>query len=437
MITKQKAERLRKKILESRLRLMEDKPFFAILLMYLKFVAVPEMKKVSTDGTAIYFAPEYLDKLHQWEVDFVLCHQIMHIVCGDIFTPPDILCDSYHLSCDIRINCLLDKMNIGVDSYSHLGHIYKRIPGTQNCYEDPAEMTPEEIFRELPLNIDAFDEQTKNKFLFDSDSFWNNEKGNPDGAITLIDFYAEDSLLSFAEESDAEGAGSGGGLLLKQKWRSRAAFAAKQAANNGKKGNGHGNFSELMERFIQNRSGSSLDWKKILNDFVQEEICDYSFSPPDRRFFDTGFFLPDFNEKDFFTKDVLFWADTSGSVDEEELSIVYAEICSALEQFDGKIRGKLGFFDTEVVEAIEFDNASELLKIVPFGGGGTDFRPIFEYISENQEKLPACVVIFTDGEGDYPDESAALGIPVLWIINNDYVTPPFGKIARLNMEKYS
>ena len=76
-------------------------------------------------------------------------------------------------------------------------------------------------------------------------------------------------------------------------------------------------------------------------------------------------------------------------------------------------------------------------KIVPFGGGGTDFRPIFEYISENQEKLPACAVIFTDGEGDYPDESAALGIPVLWIINNDYVTPPFGKIARLNMEKYS
>ena len=298
-------------------------------------------------------------------------------------------------------------------------------------------MTPEEIFRELPLNIDAFDEQTKNKFLFDSDSFWDNEKGNPDGAITLIDFYAEDSLLSFAEESYAEGTGNGGGILLKQKWRSRAAFAAKQAANNSKEGKGHGNFSELMERFIQNRSGSSLDWKKILNDFVQEEICDYSFSPPDRRFSDTGFFLPDFNEKEFFTKDILFWADTSGSVNEEELSIVYAEICSALEQFDGKIRGKLGFFDTEVVEPIEFDNASELLKIVPFGGGGTDFRPIFEYISENQEKLPACVVIFTDGEGDYPDESATLGIPVLWIINNDYVTPPFGKIARLNMEKYS
>lgn len=435
MITRQKIERLRKKIIESRLRLMEDKPFFAILLMYLKFVAVPKMKNVSTDGTAIYFAPEYLDKLHQWEVDFVLCHQIMHIVCGDVFTSPDILCDSYHLSCDIRVNYLLEKMNIGVDSYSHLGHIYKRIPGTQNCCEDPAEMTPEEIYSKLPLNIDAFDEQTKNKFLFDSDSFWGNEKETVDGAITLIDFYAEDSLLSFSEEINAEGKGSGGSVLLKQKWHSRAAFAAEQTIN--KEGNGHGNFSELMERFIQNMSGSSLDWKKILNDFVQEEICDYSFSPPDRRFSDTGFFLPDFNEKEFFTKDILFWADTSGSVDEKELSIVYAEICSALEQFDGKIQGKLGFFDTEIVEPIEFDNAAELLKIVPFGGGGTDFRPIFKYISENQEKLPTCVVIFTDGEGDYPDENAALDIPVLWIINNDYVTPPFGKVARLSMGKYS
>ena len=437
MITRQKTERLRKKILESRLRLMEDKSFFAILLMYLKFIAVPDMKKISTDGTAIYFAPDYLDKLHPWEVDFVLCHQIMHIVCGDIFAPPDILCDSYHLSCDIRANCLLDKMDIGVDSYSHLGHIYKRIPGTQNCFEDPAGMTPEEIFNELPLNIDAFDEQTKNKFLFDSDSFWDNEKEAVDGAITLIDFYAEDSLLSFAEEANADGTGNGGNILIKQKWKSRAAFAAKQVADSGKDGKGHGNFSKLMERFIQNKSGSSLDWKKVLDDFVQEEICDYSFSPPDRRFSDTGFFLPDFNEKEFFTKDILFWADTSGSVNEEELSIVYAEICSALEQFDGKIQGKLGFFDTEIVEPIEFDNVSELLKIIPFGGGGTDFRPIFEYINENREKLPACVVIFTDGEGEYPDESDALGIPVLWIINNNYVTPPFGKVARIQKEKYS
>ena len=35
-----------------------------------------------------------------------------------------------------------------------------------------------------------------------------------------------------------------------------------------------------------------------MNDFIQEEVVDYSFTPPDRRFDDSPFFLPDFNGKE-------------------------------------------------------------------------------------------------------------------------------------------
>ncbi|MBQ3037093.1 MAG: hypothetical protein IJD31_09225 [Lachnospiraceae bacterium] len=40
---------------------MESHPFFAMLLMYLKFVAVPGMKKMSTNGRCICFAPDFVD----------------------------------------------------------------------------------------------------------------------------------------------------------------------------------------------------------------------------------------------------------------------------------------------------------------------------------------------------------------------------------------
>ena len=169
----------------------------------------------------------------------------------------------------------------------------------------------------------------------------------------------------------------------------------------------------------------------MLADFVQEEICDYSFSPPDRRFSDTGFFLPDFNEKEFVTKEILFMADTSGSVNDCELAEVYGEIKSAIELFDGKFFGKLGFFDTKVREPLHFSGVDELMKIVPYGCGGTDFRAIFNYIENIKDSLPACIVIFTDGFGPYPEEKAALGIPVLWIINNERSFPPWGKVARM------
>ena len=76
---------------------------------------------------------------------------------------------------------------------------------------------------------------------------------------------------------------------------------------------------DSVKRVIKEKKKSILEWRKILDDFVQEEIMDYSFSPPDRRFSDFDFFLPDFNERDFVTKEILFWADTSGSVNQDSL----------------------------------------------------------------------------------------------------------------------
>ena len=67
-----------------------------------------------------------------------------------------------------------------------------------------------------------------------------------------------------------------------------------------------------------------------------------------------------------------------------------------------------------------------------YGGGGTDFRVVFEYIRhEMSDQLPACIVIFSDGIGPYPAEVQALGIPVLWIINNIKTTPPWGRVVRV------
>lgn len=159
---------------------------------------------------------------------------------------------------------------------------------------------------------------------------------------------------------------------------------------------------------------------------------DYSFSPPDRRFSDFDFFLPDFNERDFVTKEILFWADTSGSVNQDALEAVYAEIRGVIEQFNGKIKGKLGFFDTDVTTPISFENINELEKIIPYGGGGTDFTVVFHYIKSNMKHdLSAVIIIFTDGYGLFPEEADILDIPVLWLIDNEDVNPPFGKVARL------
>ena len=210
---------------------------------------------------------------------------------------------------------------------------------------------------------------------------------------------------------------------------------ATQIMKNLEGGNGRGTVPEGILREIKHLTQSQLDWKTILNDFIQEEINDYSFSPPDRRFNDSPFFLPDYNEKDEHVEDILFMIDTSGSMSDKQIAQCYSEIKGAIDQFDGKLKGWLGFFDAMVVPPIPFTDEEDFKIIRPFGGGGTSFQCVLDYVRNEMEKtldkLPASLIYLTDGFAPWPEEKDAMDIPVLWLINNEQAEPPWGKVARI------
>ena len=199
--------------------------------------------------------------------------------------------------------------------------------------------------------------------------------------------------------------------------------------------NTRGLLPKCVDRLLKELRKPQTDWRTILNDFIQEEITDYSFTPPDRRFDDSPFFLPDYNEKEDTVKDILFMIDTSGSMSDEEITAAYSEIKGAIDQFNGKLKGWLGFFDAKVVEPQPFTNEEEFRIIRPKGGGGTRFDIIFDYVTEHMETPPASIIIMTDGYADFPDEKEAMNIPVLWLLVTDDVNPPWGKVARIKVEE--
>jgi hypothetical protein len=49
------------------------------------------------------------------------------------------------------------------------------------------------------------------------------------------------------------------------------------------------------------------------------------------------------------------------------------------------------------------------------------------------EKPPASIIILTDGYAPFPQEKLAMGIPVLWLLNNEQVEPPWGKVSRISV----
>ena len=98
--------------------------------------------------------------------------------------------------------------------------------------------------------------------------------------------------------------------------------------------------------------------------------------------------------------------DTSGSIDENDLTLAYSEMKGAVEQFGGKLTGKLGFFDEQVIEVIDFESSQDIKNAIPHGYGGTDFCCIFDHINKRMKDDDlACVIILTDGFGPFPEES--------------------------------
>ena len=209
--------------------------------------------------------------------------------------------------------------------------------------------------------------------------------------------------------------------------------------NSHKGNNGCGPIPLGVQRLIEKLTEPQTDWRTVLQNFIQEEVNDYSFSPPDRRFQESMFLLPDFNEKDETVRDILFMIDTSGSMSDKAITEVYSEVKGAIDQFNGHLSGWLGFFDADVVEPKPFSSEDEFKIIRPKGGGGTSFHCIFEYVRRRLgvDFEPADIIILTDGYAPFPDEKDAMDIPVLWVINNEKVEPPWGKVTRIKSEGHS
>ena len=82
------------------------------------------------------------------------------------------------------------------------------------------------------------------------------------------------------------------------------------------------------------------------------------------------------------------------------------------------------------VQSTQQFGPSEPVQLEPQGGGGTDFRPVFEWVAEN-DIATVCLIYLTDlCCHSYPDVQA---YPVLWVTDSRR-TAPFGETIRISPE---
>ena len=162
---------------------------------------------------------------------------------------------------------------------------------------------------------------------------------------------------------------------------------------------------------VRNAHTTTLDWRTLLRRYMADAASrDYSWSVPNRRFIDSGLYLPSIRSEGIDTIAVII--DTSGSVPGQTLAEFWAELREVADEIRPE-RIIVLQVDAALRDAAEYAPDDLPDEIALKGRGGTDFRPGFEWLNE-QGIQPTVCLYFTDMEcSSYPEAEPPFS--VAWV----------------------
>lgn len=323
--------------------------------MHMIYAVGEDVETACTDGVRIIFGTDFLDGLNDAELDFVMMHEILHVVLQHCFRNNAEDPDAYNIAADIVVNSnilLENGMNASSISIKKAGPSVHVAPDGKEGYE----YTAEQIYAMLRKNPDKKDGNDLPGF---ADGRAKKEPADGKEQSQPRKVWDDHSPWGKHEEDDT----------LRDVWVKRFEDATETMEIRDPS-NTRGLLPAFARRILKELKNPQTDRHTVLNDFIREEVVDYSFSPPDRRFDDGPFFLPDFNGKEDTVENILFMIDTSASMSDEMITAAYSEVKGAIDQFNGKLKGRLGFFDAAIIEPKPFENGEEFKIISPAGAAG-------------------------------------------------------------------
>lgn len=420
-----KVEEFERRILRAKLRLIRDHPFFGFLLTVIEIKPDSSVSRVLIHPDfVVRMNPKWAMSLSDEELEFVLCHVTLHYVLEHTsrmgLRDPRV----WHLACDIAANNILEFNGIMVPSWSPY------VP-------EFGDKSAEEIYYLL---------YSKNQqmCLGSPDRQWGegcggsmgtgckrvggDSGGNLHGTCEPFDEWAEKSF------GEADGCRKGDsnvhqrGMDLKELLVKAYNFAKA-----------HGRTPLGISEIVDVGEKRVLDWRAMLERLIYKLIpCDYAWHPPSKKSYFLGVYLPGVKKE---ILDIVVALDTSGSISNSEYGYFLREVIEIFRNFEN-VNITAIMCDAKVQCVVEnLTRPEDVLEHLRtrIGYGGTDFRPVFEWVERNK---PNCrlLIYFTDGMGDYPRREP--GYPVIWVIVGDEYRhyghryhPPFGHVINVDLRE--
>ena len=395
------------RIQKSRTALLLDHPFFGALLFRLGASPSSSVATMATDGVSLFYNPEFVESLNAAELAGVLAHEVMHPALQHHTRRGDRNQARWNMACDYAINPMLIDAGLVLPNDVLLDRRFSGMSAERiyNLIEEEANQGSSNGIPESqnePAGVAPRDEKAQNSDApgVDGDP---TAPSTPGGVGQVLD----------APEPD-----DGGGKTLAEQAREWQ-IAVEQAESVAKLA---GKMPVGVVRTLESAQAAKVDWRELLRRAWSETIpADYSWMRPNRRHVWAGIYLPGVTSEG--VGEIAIAVDCSGSVSARQLGLFEAEVRSILAGQQPRLVHVL-YFDAEV-HKVETFHAGEQIALTPVGGGGTDFRPCFDWIDEHGV-IPQTLVFLTDLCGTFPGEAPPYS--VIWA-STEARRAPFGKVV--------
>lgn len=388
------------KLREAKAKLILSQPFFASILLKLKFESLPKLGTMATDSVRLLYDEEFVESISVEHLKTILCHEVLHVALGHVFRRQGRDKMLWNIAADYAVNIVLKKS------------LFFSFP--EDMLYDPSYdgFTTEAIYDKLYKRREELKKQVQS--LIASGKFASND---------VMD-YDEQRKKAAANKDKAGGPQPRDyrQTLAEQEadWKINIAQAAQIAKMQGVLPSG-------IDRMVNSALEPRLPWEEVLARFVTERARDdYSWTRPSNRYVNMGIYLPVLDSLKLGTVGVMI--DTSGSISQQEINVFASELRAIL-ALSPSSKAEIVYVDADV-QGHETLTEDDLSYMKPKGGGGTRFSPGFDFFEKNEEELEnvVCYIYFTDGYcNEFPKSTPSRD--TLWILldENPSFKPPFGE----------
>lgn len=429
------------KVINARAALLTMAPFYGVLSSRLRVVEDPTCKDMWTDSKTLGVNPKYVESLSKLELQAVMCKLVMQLSAGHGWRRGGRDARLWNLASTYAVLDGIETMGVLYPGklksrpefvgQSAEGIYYALMEEEQenqkdNSSTDPSSPSGEKGEGEGGSGTDGSEggapgDESKEGSGSPTPSEDKSPEGQPSsnpgagqGAGSESQGEAEPGEIRDAPVSDENGD-------CQDEWNSAVRHAATL------QGNLPGSFVlQLKSSLVK-----PLPWKSVLKHFARKLSgrTKYSFAKPNRNHLHRGIILPGKAPKRRLGT-VVIARDTSGSIAGSPY----------LGMFNAAIEEFIKDMNPENVYVLDIDSTvQKVQRVVPDkhekleqtakGGGGTSFKPAFEWVKVERIHDVACLIYLTDMMGTFPE--AAPSYPVLWVktdlVLTNHYKAPFGQ----------